>query len=133
MNRAKKPLNNAIAKAIRKEVREGQRMEQTNQQLMEQTEVRTQENMLAKYPKKLAAKNKNANALDAAQKQLKLKARKRKAKISKRTTPGKVDTHNLAPESTNKEGGRWLQTIQKQTLLQAKSLVKKLFKRKSYR
>src|ERR1700722_16178711 len=131
MNRAKKPLNNAIAKAIRKEVREGQRIEQTAQQVMEQAEVRATENMAAKYPKKVSAKNMRVQA--EAEKGLNLKVRKKKAKISKRTTPGKVDNNNLAPESANKEGGRWMQTIQKQTLLRAKTLVKKLFKRKSRR
>jgi len=109
MNRAEKPINNKYKKKMNKEIKSGQRALPTN------------ESALAKEV--MSAKPREPKLLSPHE------ASKKRGKISKRTTPGKVDQRESAPEYVNREGRRWILTTEKQTLNQSKMLSKKLLKK----
>ena len=96
-----------------------------------------------KHQQKKAIRSAQDEEYQTEEKQIKEKAIKRGAtsektnkttkgkigskKKSHKTTPGEV-TWETEPDSIHREGGRWIQTIQKQTLDAAGRLQKKLRK-----
>jgi hypothetical protein len=131
MNRGKRSFDKATAKAIQKEVRQAQRQGPTPEQLS--AAVATMEKAAIPPHKKVGKKE--AQVFAGSKKSLFMKKQRLhpKRKSSRRTTPGQVEDFGFATHTSNVEGVHWLKTVQKQTLLQAKTLMKKIFKRRSYR
>ncbi len=127
MNRSKRSLNNRLSKKIEKEVRTAQVEYQSPQDRAYSDQLTTQE-MLKKYPKKVAKKKKSP--LDSMQKRFKFKKQIAKRIPSKRTTPGEVPSTS-SPAFVHKEGARWVKTLVKQSTIQRKRLQKKSLKKKT--
>ncbi|MBS0651825.1 MAG: hypothetical protein JSR93_11755 [Verrucomicrobia bacterium] len=127
MNRSKRSLNNKLSKKIQKEVRNAQAEYQRPAERAYSDQLTTRE-MLKKYPKKVAKKDKSL--LDAMQKRVKLKKQIAKRISSKRTTPGQVPS-NSTPAYVHKEGARWVKTLTTQNKVQRKRLQIKLSKKKT--
>jgi hypothetical protein len=127
MNRGKKPLNQEIAKAMRKEVRKGQqgapssdeplKAAQTQAVLETRTGVEKERRKERQHLKNVKKKLENKKSKLTSHKQ------------SKRTTPGVTENFDFPPHDTYVEGRRWLKTIQKQVLEGSRTLTRKLFKR----
>jgi len=83
--------------------------------------------LLSRLPLKL--RKKEESLLTSFEKKISLQKKKRSAPHSKRTTPGTVDATS-PPHIIHVEGGRWMQTLQKQTLNQNKNLTRKMSKKK---
>ena len=88
----------------------------------------TTDEMLKKYPQKIAKKVKGA--LKGLEKTLHAKESKKLKKHSKRTNTGSVDQRS-APAHIHPEGERWVKNLRKQNDVQRKRLKKKLLKKNS--
>lgn len=119
MNRSKRPISNALRKKMKKEIRLGQSSYPVPESRQYSDELTAKE-MLKKYPKKVAKKQKEL--LQASEKRIAIKKKKLHKVTSKRTTPGKVPgefPHDYSqPAIVHKEGRRWIKTLTKQTLAQ---------------
>ncbi len=67
----------------------------------------------------------------ATKKSMQIKQKKKHAAHSKRTRPGDVEGTPSAPAYAHREAGRWIQSVEKQTLSRSKRLTKKLSKQRS--
>ncbi|MBS0653399.1 MAG: hypothetical protein JSR39_07745 [Verrucomicrobia bacterium] len=127
MNRSKRSLNNKLSKKIQKEVRNAQAEYQRPEERAYSDQLTARE-MLKKYPKKVAKKEKSL--LDSMQKRVKLKKQVAKRISSKRTNSGEVPSTS-SPAFVHKEGARWIKTLAKQSTVQRKRLQKKSLKKKT--
>ena len=112
MNRAKRQLTNRIQKKMAKTIRIAQGRYPIPA-IHESSDEMTAQELLKKYPKRQAKKNKEI--LIAAQKNLAIKKKKHQKITSKRTTPGLVDPDS-SPAHVHPEGKRWMKTIIRQNL-----------------
>lgn len=124
MNRSKRSLPKKVTKEMNKEIHKAQMGPPTL--LSEQLSY---EQMLTKYPKKIATKEKSLIA--TMKNQIKIKKNKKNHKESKRTTPSMMplDTEST-PKSPHIEGKRWIKTEVRQSVTQGKRLTKNLSKKK---
>lgn len=125
MNKSKQLLNNKLSKKIQKEVRKAQKEYLRREEPTDSDPV-TAEEMLKRFPKKTAKKEKAL--LASLQKQMKIKKGCKKKILSKRTNPGEVLAHS-APAHVHKEGSHWVKTLTQQNKEKRKLLEKKLSKR----
>ncbi len=126
MNRSKGSLTSRLAKKMKKEVHNSQKEYLKPEDRLYSDQLTTQE-MLKKFPKKLAKKTKSL--IDSMQKRVKLKKKLREGARSRRTTPGQEEGQQAAPAYVNKEGARWIKTLTSQNKVKQKSLRKKLSKK----
>jgi hypothetical protein len=121
MNKSKRPMTNRLRKKMAKEIRLAQPAFYQPEPRQYSNELTPQE-LLKKYPKKLAKKQKEL--LNSATKSIALKKKKHK-KLSKRTNPGDVPGKISSPGIVHKEGRHWIKTLTKQSIQQRKVLMKK--------
>ncbi len=115
MNRSKRPMTNKLRKKMEKTIRNAQGAYPVPETYEYSDRLTTQE-MLKKYPKKVAKKQQEL--LVAAEKRMEIKAKRPKHIPSKRTTPGEVMERDAAPANVHVEGKRWIKTLTKQNLAQ---------------
>jgi hypothetical protein len=110
MNRAEHPFDRRVKKKMNKAIKAAQRLPSTD------------ETPLAKEVKSAKVREPKI-VLDVAPQKI-------GPKKSKRTTPGEVIGHDQsAPESVNREGKRWITTLEKQVQSRSKLLSKRLLKK----
>ncbi|MBS0615805.1 MAG: hypothetical protein JSR58_04555 [Verrucomicrobia bacterium] len=126
MNRSKRPMTAQLRKKMRKALRSA--ANQVDARLTSE-DIKPEDLLSTFRPRK---KKKGLEALASIQKTIQVKKQKTK-KVSKRTTPGRVDEEREQPAASHfvhVEGIRWSKTLQKQTLDQNKSLSRKLSKKR---
>ena len=121
MNRREEPLNNRVRKKNNKLVRASI---ETKGDIARPRSTRGQN--LAQQPRKTAVQT--ASRLKKTLASLKIKRKKNLSSRSKRTSPGFVEGPISAPAMPHREGARWIQTVEKQTLTRTKRLNKRLGK-----
>jgi hypothetical protein len=107
MNKPKRQMTRQTKKKITKEVRAAAPSIVSSLK----SDQLTPEMMLSTYPEKVQKKEKAA--LNAFDKNMKVRKTKAKATHSKRTTPGTVNK-KTAPQVVHVEGKRWIDTLKKQ-------------------
>jgi hypothetical protein len=115
MNKVKKPMDVRQRKKLDKEVRKAQNPASAST-LKVLPEGRKE--LLPKYRKKKPVE------MERERRRVEVK-KKYAAKHSKRTTPGELEGQDTPPEHVNREGKRWIQTVEKQTLSRTRTLNKK--------
>ena len=117
-----KPRHKRLEKAAQKEIREGQALFVPNEKPAVKEKLSAKE-LLIQYPKKVAEKL--MGFIGAAESSHRHKKHKKKPNLSKRTNPGEVES-NSTPHIVHVEGGRWKKTVERQNLMQAKGLDKRI-------
>lgn len=124
MNRREEPLTNRARKKNSKLVRSST---ETKESASRPRNTRGQNP--AKEPHKTSVRTQSR--VKKTLQSLKVKRKKNLSHRSKRASPGLVDGPISSPAFPNKEGGRWMQTVEKQTLTRTKRLTKRLSKQRS--
>jgi hypothetical protein len=124
MNRREEPMSNRARKKNTKLVRAAIETEESTPRPRN-----TRGQSPAKKSRKTAVQT--ASRLKKTLTSLKIKRKKILSAHSKRTSPGSVEGGTSSPAMPHREGGRWIQTIEKQTLMRTKRLNKKLGKIRS--
>gem|GEM_PF-1082902 len=124
MNHREEPLNIRAKKKIKKIVRSSV---ETKSSPPAPRNLRGQN--LAKRPRKDTVQE--ASRAKALKKIIETKRNKAASASSKRTAPGSIEGTPTAPASPHREGKRWIQTTEKQTLLKTHTLRNKMGKRRA--
>ncbi len=82
--------------------------------------------ILAKFPKRIATKDKAE--VEGTKKRSEIKRKKLHSKHSKRTTPGQVELDITPYTHHHPEGKKMIKTIEKQSVAKGRRLVKKINK-----
>ncbi len=128
MNHREEPISSRLRKKIKKETRAGQNMSKTA--VAEQPTIRNLRGQNPAKPPRKVVKRVQGDLLE-----MERTAHKEKVDLahpmhhSKRTSPGKLPKVST-PRHPHMEGERWINTVEKQTLLKAQRLKAKLNKRK---
>jgi hypothetical protein len=126
MNHREEPINNRVRKKISKEIRSAERETTATQPPIRHLRGQNPAQRPSKVVKREQAE------LTRLKKIIQAKKSKKPAKHSKRTTPGSVPPSS-PPRNPHIESGRWMQTVEKQTLSRAQRLRGKLRKQTSKR
>ena len=122
MNHREEPINNRARKKISKEIRSAKK----EGSVTTQPSIRNLRGQnLAKRPRKTVKREESE--LAGMKKMILSKKSIRPTKLSKRTTPG-LTPSTSTPHNTHIESGRWIKTVEKQTLSKAQRLRGKLRK-----
>ncbi len=123
MNHREEPLNIRAKKKMKKTIRSAMAME---------SDSPSPRNLRGQNPAKRPGKNiaQEASRLKALKKAMEIKKKKAKSPHQKRTGPGSLEGTPSAPAYPHKEGKRWMQNTEKQTLSRAKTLIRKASKKR---
>lgn len=122
MNKSKQPIAKNHNKKMQKEIRVAQSAYPVKEELP-RTDKLSAKDALKKYPPKVVKAE--AAVIESTQKNMEVKKKKLHANPSKRTTPGEVHGRESAPSNAHNEGTRWIKTLEKQAVIQSKTVRRK--------
>ncbi|MBS0629779.1 MAG: hypothetical protein JSS30_06095 [Verrucomicrobia bacterium] len=128
MNKTRKSVDKNVRKKQAKEIKKAQAAYAEAEEAPRTDKLKTAES-LKKYPVK--TKKSLKPLVEEVVKEMAIKKKKRKASVSKRTTPSELDLHESPRAYAHREGERWEKTIVKQNVGKGKALTAKIVKRAS--
>lgn len=123
MNKPKHQMTNRAKKKMSKEIRSSAIQPEP---LLTNNNIKP-DKLLSRYPKKIQKQEKAS--LKSFEKNIAIIKKKKKARHSKRTTPGTVDQVS-PPQIIHIEGKRWIKTLEKQVQAKKKIMRRHILKKK---